>query len=199
MIRSTAELKKIRRRFKQQGKTVVFTNGCFDLLHGGHARLLESAKSLGDILIIAVNSDGSVRRLKGKGRPIVALKHRLELVAALEAVDYAVPFSSDTPERLIIALRPDILVKGRDWPADEIAGRQFAGRVVRLRLVPGLSTTALIEKIRRSSPSPSPLPAMRGEGKKERSRLAKLPSGAPIVKMTPCKNKRHWFLSSRMG
>lgn len=136
---------------KAAGKKIVFTNGCFDLLHSGHAQYLEAARAKGDILVVAVNSDASVRRLKGKGRPIVGEHDRSRLVAALESVDYVVIFGQDTPLEVIKAVKPDILVKGADWQVAEIAGADFiiagGGKVVRIKLLKGRSTTNLIKKI----------------------------------------------------
>lgn len=142
-------------RAKQVGECIVFTNGCFDLLHVGHVRSLEQARGLGDLLIVAINLDASVRRAKGPGRPVLPAAVRMELVAALECVDWVVGFRADTPIRLIRELQPDILAKGGDWALDSIVGRREVesqgGCVVRLRIVPGLRTSDLIEKIRRTS------------------------------------------------
>ena len=138
---------------RRRGLEVVFTNGCFDLLHIGHVRSLEEARSLGDRLVVAINSDASVRRLKGAGRPVVALRQRLEMVAALECVDWVIQFRAATPLAVIRALRPDVLAKGGDWRpneiigADEVAG--WGGRVVRLRQVPGVRTSELVARLRR--------------------------------------------------
>lgn len=138
-------------RDRRNGHRIVFTNGCFDLLHSGHVRTLAYAKSLGDKLVVALNSDNSVRRMKkGSNRPIMPLAARAEVMGALKAVDYVTSFNEPTPGRLIQKIRPDILVKGRDWAAKEIAGRQFARKIVRVPLVKGLSTTKIIEKIRNS-------------------------------------------------
>ncbi len=132
---------------------IVFTNGCFDLMHIGHTRYLQAAKALGDILVVGVNSDASVRSLnKGAGRPIVGEAQRAEVVAALGAVDYVVIFPEPDPLALITALQPDVLVKGGDWTLDRIVGRdvveQRGGTVKTIPLVPGMSTTALIQRIR---------------------------------------------------
>jgi rfaE bifunctional protein nucleotidyltransferase chain/domain len=139
-----------RARWRRAGKAVVFTNGCYDLLHPGHVRLLEKARSLGDILILALNSDASVARLKGPTRPLIPEIERAELAAALEAVAAVILFDEDTPRELIAALLPDILVKGADW-AHWIAGREeveaAGGRVVALGLEPGYSTTGIVEKL----------------------------------------------------
>jgi D-beta-D-heptose 7-phosphate kinase/D-beta-D-heptose 1-phosphate adenosyltransferase len=132
---------------------VVLTNGCFDLLHAGHVALLEAARREGDLLVVAINSDASVRRLKGAGRPLVSEAERAEALRALEAVDRVVVYPEDTPLEVVKALRPDVLVKGADWAADEIVGRAeveaAGGRVVRVALVPGRSTSSLVERIRR--------------------------------------------------
>ncbi len=142
------------RAARRRGERVVFTNGCFDLLHVGHVRSLEQARSLGDRLIVAVNGDASVRRLKGSGRPFVPARQRAELVASLACVDWTVIFSEATPVAIIRALRPDVLAKGADWALDAIAGREeverWGGRVVALREIPGQRTTRLVSKIRLS-------------------------------------------------
>lgn len=135
---------------RAQGKKIVFTNGCFDLLHVGHVRYLQEARRLGDILVIGVNSDASVKRLKGPTRPVQVEADRAEILAALGAVDFTVIFTEDTPENLIHKVRPDILVKGGDWKIDSIVGAPFVmsygGKVMSLQFVDGKSTTKLIEK-----------------------------------------------------
>jgi D-beta-D-heptose 7-phosphate kinase/D-beta-D-heptose 1-phosphate adenosyltransferase len=145
---SREELVRQRARWKQEGKIVVFTNGCYDLLHPGHVRLLEQARSLGDVLVLALNTDASVRRLKGPARPLIPETERVELCAALEAVDAVTLFDEDTPRELIAAVLPDILVKGADW-AHWIAGREeveaAGGKVYALSLEPGYSTTGMVE------------------------------------------------------
>jgi rfaE bifunctional protein nucleotidyltransferase chain/domain len=142
------------RAARRRGERVVFTNGCFDLLHVGHVRSLEQAKRLGDRLVVGVNRDASVRRLKGRARPIVGERQRAELVAALACVDWVVLFGEPTPLALIRALRPDVLAKGGDWRPEEIVGsgdvRRWGGRVERLRVVPGIRSTILVERARRS-------------------------------------------------
>jgi rfaE bifunctional protein nucleotidyltransferase chain/domain len=144
------ELVEARADWKAGGKTVVFTNGCYDLLHPGHIRLLEKARSLGDILILALNSDASVRRLKGPSRPLIAERERAEVALGLEAVDAVTVFDEDTPRELIAAVLPDVLVKGADW-AHWIAGREeveaAGGKVMALSLEPGYSTTGIVETI----------------------------------------------------
>jgi D-beta-D-heptose 7-phosphate kinase/D-beta-D-heptose 1-phosphate adenosyltransferase len=150
-IKSLAVLTKIVRGLKRSGKKIVFTNGCFDLMHFGHAKYLQEAAKKGDILVVAVNSDSSVKKIKAKGRPIIDEYNRLRLVAALESVDYVVKFSEDTPIKVIAALKPDVLVKGADWNKLNIVGsdlvRSCGGRVSTVKLVNGLSTSNLIKKI----------------------------------------------------
>ena len=135
---------------QQQNKKVVFTNGCFDLLHVGHVRYLGEAKKLGDFLIVGINSDESVKRLKGPTRPIQNQQDRAEILKALEAVDETVIFTEDTPENLIKSIRPDILVKGGDWSVDQIVGgpfvQSYGGQVCSLTFIDGKSTTKIIEK-----------------------------------------------------
>ena len=137
---------------KRNGRTVVFTNGCFDLLHPGHIRSLEAARALGDMLIVGINSDASVRALKGPTRPVIPEQERAEILASLECVDAVTIFPEETPQNLIAALLPDVLVKGGDWPGDQIIGRPeveaAGGRVARIDMVPGYSTTSLLDKIR---------------------------------------------------
>lgn len=139
-----------RLEWKRAGKIVVFTNGCYDILHPGHIRLLESARSLGDILILALNTDASVQRLKGPSRPLISEKERAELGCALAAVDAVAFFDEDTPRELIAAVLPDILIKGADW-AHFIAGREeveaAGGKVLALPLEPGYSTTGILEEV----------------------------------------------------
>jgi D-beta-D-heptose 7-phosphate kinase/D-beta-D-heptose 1-phosphate adenosyltransferase len=139
-------------RLRADGKSIVFTNGVYDLLHPGHVRYLQAARAEGDALIVGVNSDRSVRANKGLERPIIPEQERAELIAALAAVDAAVIFDEDTPHDLINALQPDVLVKGADWAADQIVGRDVVeargGRVVRAHVEPGYSTTAILAKIR---------------------------------------------------
>ena len=140
-------------RLRAAGKTVVFTNGVFDLLHPGHVRYLQRARAAGDALIVGVNSDRSVQANKGPTRPIVPEDERAEIVAALACVDAVVTFDEDTPQELIATLQPDVLVKGADWAADAIVGRDVVeargGTVVRMPIEPGYSTSAIVEKIRR--------------------------------------------------
>lgn len=139
-------------RVRARGGKVVFTNGVFDLLHPGHIRYLQSARALGDALIVAVNSDRSVRTNKGPERPINPERERAEILLALACVDAVVIFDEDTPHEIVARIEPDILVKGADWGRDNIVGRDVVeaggGRVVRIDLAPGFSTTDLIRKIR---------------------------------------------------
>ena len=144
---------KERERLRREGKRLVFTNGCFDLLHPGHVRYLSKARSLGDALVVALNSDRSVRALKGEGRPILNQQERAEVIAALEAVDYVTIFNEETPRELIAAVLPDVLVKGGDWALDEIVGREeveaAGGQVLSLPYIDGSSTTDIIERIKK--------------------------------------------------
>ena len=142
-------------RLRAESKVVVFTNGVFDLLHPGHVRYLEVARSLGDALIVGLNGDASVGRNKGPGKPITPQAERAELLLALSAVDAVVMFDEDTPAEIIAAIQPDVLVKGADWAADRIVGRDTVearnGRVVRVPLEAGYSTTSIVERIRRTA------------------------------------------------
>jgi len=139
-------------REKRNGKRVVFTNGCFDVLHPGHIHSLEAARALGDCLIVGLNGDESVRRLKGAGRPVIPAGERAEILASLECVDAVVVFEDLTPEKVIAALLPDVLVKGGDWPGNQIVGRAeveaAGGQVVLVDTVPGYSTTEILKRIR---------------------------------------------------
>lgn len=140
-------------RLRSSGRRVVFTNGVFDLLHPGHIRYLQKARALGDALIVGVNSDRSVRSNKGAGRPITPEAERAELLEALSAVDAVVIFDEDTPQAIVSALQPDVLVKGADWAENAIVGRDVVeargGIVVRMEIEPGYSTTAIIDKIQK--------------------------------------------------
>jgi rfaE bifunctional protein nucleotidyltransferase chain/domain len=147
---SNDELVELRRRWRDEGKRVVFTNGCFDLLHPGHVRLLEAARSQGDVLIVAINSDSSVRRLKGLLRPVLPEQERAAILASLAAVDAVTVFAEETPCELLERLLPDILVKGSDW-SHWIAGREIVeaagGKVFPIPVEPGYSTTDLVNTI----------------------------------------------------
>lgn len=141
-------------RLRAEGKRIVFTNGVFDLMHPGHLRCLQYARQLGDALVVGVNSDRSVRAIKGESRPVVTEDERAELLAALACVDLVVVFDEETPRALLSLLRPDVLVKGGDWPEHAIVGRDIVealgGRVVRAPLQGGYSTTGIIDKIRQA-------------------------------------------------
>jgi len=146
------ELIELRKALRQEGKRVVFTNGCFDILHRGHIEYLKRARVFGDVLIVAVNSDLSVRRLKGEQRPIIPEEDRAEIVAALGVVDYVTIFDEETPYDLILDLVPDVLVKGADWKVEEVVGRDVVeaagGHVATVEYIPNRSTTGIIETIR---------------------------------------------------
>lgn len=163
-IVSQEELIALFSRANRGSRRVVFTNGCFDLLHPGHIRTLEEARSLGDVLVVGLNGDASVREVKGDSRPLVAEAERAELLAAVEAVDFVVLFGEPTPGELIARLLPDVLVKGADWGSAEIVGREeveaAGGRVVSIPLEPGYSTTSILQKIRQL-PQKLPQPATR--------------------------------------
>jgi rfaE bifunctional protein nucleotidyltransferase chain/domain len=146
-------------REKRNGRRVVFTNGCFDLLHLGHLWCLEKARSLGDALVVGINNDASVRELKGEGRPAIPAAERAEILSALEFVDGVVIFDELTPLRIIASLLPDVLVKGGDWRPDQVVGREeveaAGGRVEVIPFLPGHSTTNILRKIREGAPAPS--------------------------------------------
>lgn len=151
-VLSAAEAAAFASGIRQRGGMVVFTNGVFDLLHPGHLRYLREARALGDALIVAINTDRSVRANKGAGRPINPQDERAELLLALDAVDAVTMFDEDTPHAIITAVQPDVLVKGADWGENNIVGRDVVegrgGRVVRMELAPGFSTTALLDRVR---------------------------------------------------
>ena len=151
-ILSRDELREERAGLRASGKRLVFTNGCFDILHVGHVRYLAAARALGDALLVAINSDASVRELKGAGRPIVSESERAEMLAALAVVDYVTVFEETSPRALIAEVLPDVLVKGGDYNLDEIHGREeveaAGGRVLSLPFVAGASTSSIIERVR---------------------------------------------------
>jgi len=151
------DLPKWRTQLRASGKKLVVTNGCFDILHPGHIRSLEQARELGDALVVGLNSDASVRQLKGEGRPVLPGQERAEILAALECVDAVVMFDDLTPHEVIARLLPDVLVKGGDWAGDQIVGREeveaAGGRVVSAPVVPGFSTTEILRKIRDGAPA----------------------------------------------
>jgi D-beta-D-heptose 7-phosphate kinase/D-beta-D-heptose 1-phosphate adenosyltransferase len=150
-VLSLPALRKVRERLRKHKKKVVFTNGTFDILHRGHVEYLTKAKALGDVLIVGLNTDASIRRIKGPKRPINSNRDRAAVLAALEAVDYICFFGEDTPQRLIASLVPDVLVKGADWNVEAIVGKDIVekhgGVVKTIRLTPGRSTTNVIRRI----------------------------------------------------
>ena len=152
-ITSLSSLKRKIERLKQNGKRIVFTNGCFDILHYGHTKYLQDAKTKGDYLVVAVNSDSSIKKIKAKNRPVVGQTDRLRVVAALGCVDFVILFNEDDPLKLIKSLKPDILVKGSDWSKKRIVGADFVesygGKVLTVNLVKGRSTSSIIKKITR--------------------------------------------------
>lgn len=151
-VKSLDDLKRIADQARRDGKTVVLTNGCFDLLHRGHVHILREAKALGDILIVAINSDRSVKAIKGPSRPVLSESDRTELLAAMEMVDYVALFDEPDPYDLIAAVRPNVLVKGGDWGSDQIVGadivKRNGGKVAVIPYLKGFSTTEIIERIR---------------------------------------------------
>jgi rfaE bifunctional protein nucleotidyltransferase chain/domain len=150
-IKSLTELKTIVEKSREEGKMIVFTNGCFDILHTGHIRYLREAKALGDILIVGLNSDSSVKSIKGDNRPIIPEDERAEMLAALEDIDYIVIFSEDTPLNLLSTLEPDILAKGGDYKINQVVGRElveaYGGKVIVLGEVKKYSTSDIIDRI----------------------------------------------------
>lgn len=146
-------LVRLRPEWRKMGWRVVFTNGCFDILHAGHIRLFQEAKKQGDVLIVALNDDESVRRLKGPSRPIFPLRERWEILEAIESIDYLTSFAEDTPQKIIAALLPDVLVKGGDWKLEEVVGRKeveaAGGRVVIVPYLKGHSSSSIMRKVRR--------------------------------------------------
>lgn len=153
LVLSRSDVQHEVRRAQRRGERVVFTSGCFDLLHVGHVRSLEEARSFGDRLVVAINSDASVRRLKGPSRPIVAARARAEVLAALACVDWVLIFAGPTPRATLAALAPDVYAKGGDWPLEVLLANDvppgFEGEIRRLRQIPGARTTQLIERIQR--------------------------------------------------
>jgi rfaE bifunctional protein nucleotidyltransferase chain/domain len=154
-IRTVRQLRPILSRLQRRGRRIVFTNGCFDLLHIGHLRYLQRARGFGDRLVVAINSDASVRKIKGPRRPLLPEAERAEVLAALTCVDYVTIFNQPDPLAIVRALRPDVLIKGSDWGTNRIIGREIVegrgGRVRRVPLVKGVSTSRLIEKIIRTA------------------------------------------------
>ena len=148
-ILSRRSLSTLLRQWRAEGKKIVFTNGCFDILHAGHVSVLEFSRSKGDVLVVGLNSDASVKRLKGPSRPVNTQADRALVLAALQAVDAVCVFEEDTPYELIKLVQPDVLVKGGDYKPSEIVGREFAKKVVRFALLKGRSTTNIIKKVRK--------------------------------------------------
>jgi D-beta-D-heptose 7-phosphate kinase/D-beta-D-heptose 1-phosphate adenosyltransferase len=150
-LKTLEELVQLRAELRKSGRILVFTNGCFDLLHVGHVRTLQRARSLGDALVVAINSDRSVREIKGPARPVMPEAERAEILSALEPVDFVVVFDEATPEAVIDLLVPDVLAKGADWGPDSIVGRErvegSGGRVCRIPLAEGVSTTDIIQRV----------------------------------------------------
>ena len=156
-IKSRQELKGILEQLKAEGKEIVFTNGCFDLLHPGHVHYLEKAKAQGDVLLVALNSDASVRKIKGQDRPVLSEEERCEVISALGCVDFVTTFEEQTPQTIIEELIPQVLVKGGDWPIDQIVGREIVesngGRIISVDFEREFSTSDIIDRIRRSGRS----------------------------------------------
>ena len=154
-IQSSQKLKMILDQAKSEGKKIVFTNGCFDIIHLGHVRLLEKAKSFGDLMVVGLNSDFSIARLKGEGRPVVPEAERAEILSAFSCVDFVTSFEEETPQNIIQELVPDILVKGADWPVSQIVGRQIVelngGEVISIDFEEGFSTSGIIRSIKNAS------------------------------------------------
>ena len=150
-VKTQGELIPILDALRKKGKRIVFTNGCFDILHVGHVRYIKEAKGYGDILVVAVNSDSSVKSIKGDKRPIVSQSERAEVLSALEAVDYVAMFDEDTPYNIIKKLQPDVLIKGGDWTIEKIIGREIVeargGKVIAIPFIEGASTTGIVERI----------------------------------------------------
>jgi len=156
-FKKVADLVTIRRQLKQKDKKVVFTNGCFDLLHSGHIHLLREAKKKGDVFIVAINDDSSIQKIKGTSRPIFPLEERIEILEAIEDIDYLVSFSEETPQEIIARLLPDVLVKGGDWRPEEVVGKkeveEAGGEVVIIPYLEGRSSSEIIERIVSSAKS----------------------------------------------
>jgi D-beta-D-heptose 7-phosphate kinase/D-beta-D-heptose 1-phosphate adenosyltransferase len=150
MVASVQSVAEEVRRLQAAGKKVVFTNGCFDILHSGHIDILNRARALGDVLVVAINTNASVSRMKGPGRPIIREEERAELLNGLEVVDFVCSFDEDTPLQAILKVRPDVLVKGADWTANIVGQREvesWGGKVVALPLIEGRSTTGIVERV----------------------------------------------------
>ncbi len=154
-LKNLDELIQIRQELRRQNRKVVFTNGCFDLLHSGHVHIFREAKKLGDVFIVAVNEDESVRKIKGGSRPIFPLEERLEVLEAIEDIDYLVSFAEETPQRVIAALLPDVLVKGGDWASEEVVGKreveEAGGKVIIIPYLEGRSSSEILDRITQSA------------------------------------------------
>ncbi len=148
--RKIDSLKNILLKLQKKGKKIVFTNGCFDLIHPGHIKILKLAKKSGDVLVVALNSDRSIKMIKKNNRPILGQKARIQILSAIQYVDYLLVFNQKTPYQAINKLRPDILVKGGDWPKDKIVGRNLVKKVIQVKLASNYSTTNIIKKIKKS-------------------------------------------------
>ncbi|MCD6583350.1 MAG: D-glycero-beta-D-manno-heptose 1-phosphate adenylyltransferase [Candidatus Omnitrophica bacterium] len=148
-VKKLNELKKILNRLKKEGKKIVFTNGCFDILHPGHIKVIKEAKSKGDILVVGINSDSSVRKIKGPQRPILDERARAKVVSALEDVDFVIIFKQSTPLNLIKAIKPHYLVKGSDWEKKNIVGRDLVKKVFTVKILKGYSTTEIVNRIKK--------------------------------------------------
>ena len=151
-LKNLAAIKKIAAGLRRKGKKIVFTNGCFDIIHYGHIKYLEKCKKLGDVLVVGLNSDSSVRKIKGKNRPVTGEKERAAILASLEFVDYVTIFSERTPAKLISNVTPDVLAKGGDWAKNEIVGAAYVkkngGRVATVPFVKGYSTTRILQRLK---------------------------------------------------
>jgi len=156
-FKKPADLVKIRSQLKHKGKKVVFTNGCFDLLHSGHIHLFREAKKKGDVFIVAVNDDSSIKKIKGASRPIFPLKERIEILGAIEEIDYLTSFSEETPQKIIARLLPDVLIKGGDWRPEEVVGKReiedAGGEVVIIPYLEGCSSSEIVKRIVSSAKS----------------------------------------------
>lgn len=152
-LKSLGIIKNEIKALQQQDKKIVFTNGCFDILHAGHVDIFQQARNLGDALVVAVNSDISIKKIKGEKRPVVPQAQRMQVLAALEAIDYVVIFDEENPFKIIKEIQPDILVKGGDWPVEAIVGREIVekkgGKVISIPLMEGISTTNIIEEVKK--------------------------------------------------
>jgi len=149
-IKTLTSLKSLISKLKRQGKKIVFTNGCFDLIHPGHIKIFKEAKKKGDILVVGINSDSSIKQIKPQGRPVQDEGARTKILEAIETIDFVTVFNERTPYNLINAIKPDILVKGDDWGKKEIIGADLVKKVYRIKLYPGHSTTNIIKKIKKS-------------------------------------------------